>query len=129
MVTVFRDAMRRLRGQVLGWGIGLALVALLLVTMYDSIAENVDQLEGYLEAFPEEFTAFFGDFSTFATAEGFLGVEFFSYMPLILGIFAALMGSGLLVSDEEAGTLDVAVGRIEFHAAELLQVGRLGLDE
>ena len=28
-----------------------------------------------------------------------------------------------------AGPLDVAVGRVELHAAQLLQVGRLGVDE
>jgi ABC-2 type transport system permease protein len=111
MITVFRYSLRRLRGQVLGWGIGLALLGLLLVSMYDSIASNIGALEDYLEVFPEEFAAFFGDFTAFGTPEGFLGVEFFSYMPLILGIFAVLIGSGLLVSDEESGRLDLIMAQ------------------
>ena len=110
MLTVFRYSLRTLRGQILGWGIGLALVGMMLVSMYDSIAASADELEAYLEVFPEEFMAFFGEFTSFSTPEGYLGIEFFSYMPLILGIFSVLIGSGLLVSDEEAGTLDLILG-------------------
>lgn len=107
MITVFRHALRRFRGQILGWGIGLALLAMLLVSVYDSFEAEQEQLQALMEAYPPEFTAFFGDLSDFATPEGFLSVEFFSYMPLILGIFAVLIGSGLLVGDEEQGTLDL----------------------
>lgn len=107
MVTVFRYTMRRFRGQILGWGIGLALLAMLLISVYDSFAAQQEQFEALIDVYPPEFTAFFGDLSGFATPEGFLSIEFFSYMPLILGIFAVLVGSGLLVSDEEQGTLDL----------------------
>ena len=107
-MTVFRYTLRRFRGQILGWGIALALVGLLIVPLYDSFAAEAEQLEDLFELYPAELMAFFGDFSTmFATAEGFVSVEFFSFMPLVLGIFAVLTGSGLLVSDEENGRLDL----------------------
>lgn len=124
MVTVFRTTMRRFRGQILGWGIGLALLAMLLVSVYDSFAAQQEQFEALIDAYPPEFTAFFGDLSGFATPEGFVSIEFFSYMPLILGIFAVLVGSGLLVSDEEQGTLDLIlahpVSRTALFAGRLL---------
>jgi ABC-2 type transport system permease protein len=108
MMAVFRYTLRRFRGQILGWGIALALLGVLLVSMYDSFAVQQEQFEDLLELYPPELTAFFGDMSSmFATPEGFVSVEFFSFMPLVLGIFAVLMGSGLLVSDEENGTLDL----------------------
>ncbi len=107
MITVFRYTLRRYRGQIIGWGIGLALLGLLLVSMFDTIGSQTDALNEYLSVFPEEFTAFFGDFTDFGTPEGFVGVEFFSYMPIIIGIFAVMIGSGMLVSDEENGTLDL----------------------
>jgi len=66
-----------------------------------------EQFEQLLQNYPPEFTAFFGDFTQFATPEGFLSAEYFSIMPIILGIFAVLAGSGLLASDEENGTLDL----------------------
>ncbi|MBM4467345.1 MAG: hypothetical protein FJ014_17625 [Chloroflexi bacterium] len=107
MMTIFRYALRRLRGQILGWGIAFALLGVLLVSMYDTIAAQQEQIEDLLKFYPQEFTAFFGDFSAFGTAEGFLSIELLSYMPVILGIFAVLTGSGLLVSDEENGQLDL----------------------
>lgn len=73
--------------------------------------------------YPTEFTAFLGDMSTFATPEGFVSLEFFSYMPLILGIFGVLMGSGLLASDEEQGMLDLIIAHPVSRTA--LFVGRL----
>jgi ABC-2 type transport system permease protein len=89
MRAEFTSTFRKLRGQIFGWGLALFL------------------LLGYMESFPKEFTAFFGDMTRMGTPQGYLNVEYFSYMPLLLGIFAVLAGSGLIVSDEEAGRLDV----------------------
>lgn len=109
MRTVFQYTLSRFRGQILGWGIAILLLGLMLMWFYPSIAEQQENLEQLLEIYPPELSAFFGDLSAMATPEGFLSVEYFSYMPLILGIFAVLMGSGLLVSDEENGTLDLVL--------------------
>jgi len=110
MLTIFRYTLRRFWGQILGWGIALALLAALIVGMYDSIADQQAQFEVLLESYPPELMAFFGadDFATsLFTPEGFISVELFSWMPIVIGIFAVLMGSGLLVGDEEKGTLDL----------------------
>ncbi len=109
MVTVLRYGLRQFRGQMIGWGIGLALLGLLLMWFYPTIAEQQDLLEQLMEAYPPEFFAFFGGLADFTTAEGFLSVELFSYLPLVLGIFAVLGGSGLLASGEEQGTLDLVL--------------------
>jgi ABC-2 type transport system permease protein len=107
MKTIFRYRLARLRGQILGWGIGLALYALVIAQFYGTIVEQQEQFEELLDAYPQEMMAFFGDLDDFATPSGYLGVEYFSYMPLIVGIFAVLIGSGLLASDEENGRLDL----------------------
>ncbi len=110
MLTVFWYTLRRFRGQILGWGIALALLAALIVGMYDSIADQQAQFEILLESYPPELMAFMGadDMATsMFTPEGFVSYEFFSWMPIVIGIFAVLMGSGLLASDEEKGTLDL----------------------
>src|SRR5262249_26546491 len=49
----------------------------------------------------------FGDPSKLTSPAGFLSLAFFSYLPLVLGVFAVLGGSGLLAADEESGTLDL----------------------
>ena len=123
MMTIFRYTLRRFRGQILGWGLALALLGLLLISMYDSFAAEQEQFEELLKIYPSEITAFIGDVSSMATPEGWVSLEFFSYMPLILGIFAVLTGSGLLVSDEENGRLDLIMAHPVSRAA--LFLGRL----
>jgi len=109
MWTVFRQSLERGWGQVLGWGLSLGALAGYLVKFYDTIAEQRASFELLLQSYPRELFAFFGDMETMFTPEGFLNVEFFSYMPLILGIHAVLAGSGLLAADEEAGVLDLVL--------------------
>ncbi len=123
MMTIFRYTLRRFRGQILGWGIALALLAVLLISMYDSFAGEQEQLAELLAVYPPEISAFMGDISTMSTPEGWVSLEFFSYMPLILGIFGVLMGSGLLVSHEESGTLDLIMAHPVSRTA--LFMGRL----
>jgi len=108
MLTTLRYTFVWLRGQILGWGLGIAALGLILVPFYDP-----EILEDYLkmaESLPSEFLAFFGgDISTLTTPEGFLGMYSFSMLPVIIGIFAVIVGSGLFASDEESGRLDLIV--------------------
>jgi ABC-2 type transport system permease protein len=110
-LTVFGYTLRRLRGQILGWGIALGLMAMLVVSIYGVFADQQAQFDQILEAYPPELMAFFGiDTATTSmfSPEGFISVEFFSFIaPIALGIFAVLTGSGLLAGDEEKGTLDL----------------------
>lgn len=110
MYPIFLQAFSRSRGTIVGWGLSLGLLAMYLMPFYDTLAEQKETLQTLLTSYPPELLAFFGDMSnltTLFTPEGYLGFEFFSFMPLVLGIFAILAGSGLLVSDEESGTLDL----------------------
>jgi ABC-2 type transport system permease protein len=107
MWVLFGHALNRFRGQILGWGITLGVLSAYLLTFYDTLIEQRAQLEQLLASYPPELLAFFGDIGTMFTPAGYLTVEFFSYMPLILGVFAILAGSGLLVGDEESGVLDL----------------------
>jgi ABC-2 type transport system permease protein len=109
MWTVFRQSLERGWGQVLGWGLSLGVLGGYLVKFYDTIAAQQAAYEQLLRSFPQELFAFFGDMDALFTPDGFLHVEFFSYMPLILGIHAILAGSGLLAADEESGVLDLVL--------------------
>ncbi len=110
MWTVFRHAVARSRGSILGWGLTLGLLSMWLTSFYDSLAKNKAELDKLLSVYPKEIFAFFGGFTDFFSPEGFLNVELYSYMPLVLGIFAVLAGSGLLADDEEKGFLDLLMG-------------------
>lgn len=104
----FRHTLRRLRGQIIGWGVGLALYGLFMGGMYDTI-NQIEGLEELIATYPPELTAFFGDMAALASPRGYFGVYFALYVPLIVGIFAVSAAAGLLAGDEERGTLDLTL--------------------
>ncbi len=123
MTAIYRQTMRRLSGQVLGWGIAIALISAGIASFYTTIATQRESLELLLNSYPPELLAFFGDATAVFTPAGFLGVELFALMPLILGIFAIITGSGLLAADEENGTLDLylahPISRLQLYTGRL----------
>ena len=109
MITIFKHALSKNRGAILGWGLTLALLAMMFALFFDSISANGAQFQALLETYPKELIAFFSASGAFdmTTAEGFLSIEYFSFMPLVIGVFAVIAGSGVLVADEESGVLDL----------------------
>ncbi len=109
MTTIFRYTLARSRGQMLGWGVALFLLGLMAVARYDLMRENQESIQQILQSSAGRFAALFGDVNRIMTPAGFLSLAFFSYLPLILGVYAILAGSGLLAADEENGTLDLVL--------------------
>ena len=108
MFAEFTHILRRLRGHIVGWGIAVAALGLLIVAFYGVFQERQADFLKMIEGYPPEFLAFFGgNAASLAKPEGFLGMYGFSLLPLIVGIFAVIAGSGLLASDEESGRLDL----------------------
>jgi len=124
MMTIFRYTLGKFLGQVAGWGLSLAILGGYLLTFYDVVLEQGGALMRLIEGYPPELLAFFGDMSKLLTPGGFLHTELFSYMPLIVGFFSLLAGSGLLAGDEENGTLDLVlahpVSRMSFFTGRWL---------
>jgi ABC-2 type transport system permease protein len=118
MLTTLRYALVQFRGQILGWGLGIAALGLILISFYDVFMEQQADFMQMLESYPPEFLAFFGgDAASMATPDGYLGMYGFSMLPVIVGIFALIAGSGLLASDEESGRLDLIVAHPVSRAA------------
>lgn len=110
--TTFRYTYKNLRSHMLGWGLGLALYGMMVVPIYDTMAAQMDQFQQMLASYPKEFLAFFGaNAASSITPAGYLQMYAFSMLPVIVGIFAILAGSGLIVSDEEHGRLDLIVAQ------------------
>jgi ABC-2 type transport system permease protein len=105
MFTELKFALGRLRGRILGWGLGLGIYSLWMVSLFADVSK-ID-IEAYLEAFPKEMMAFFGGIMELASPQGYLDTYYFNYMTLIVGILAIGVGAGLLVNDEERGILDL----------------------
>jgi len=139
MIATLRYTFAQLRGQILGWGLSLAAFGLMIVAFYDNFAAGQGQkMLEMVKAYPPEFLAFFGsDPASIVSPEGFLGMYAFSMLPPIFGIFAILVGSGLLATDEEQGRLDLILahpvsraglfwGRVAAFAAAALAICALG---
>lgn len=113
------------RGQIIGWGLGIAALGLLIGSFYSIFMERQEDFMQMVESYPPEFLAFFGgDATSLLTPEGYLGMYGFSMLPVIVGIFAVIVGSSLLAGDEERGRLDLIlsypIGRTNFFFGRLL---------
>jgi ABC-2 type transport system permease protein len=110
MFAEFKHTFRRMRGQMIGWGIGLTLYGLLMVSLYDSIV-GIEGFQELIASYPQELMAFFGDadFMAITTPKGYVGLYYFNYMTVIIGIFAVAACASLLVGDEEKGILDLVM--------------------
>lgn len=53
LITEFKHTLRRLRGQILGWGIGLALYGLMMGAMYDTV-NAIEGMQELLASYPKE---------------------------------------------------------------------------
>jgi ABC-2 type transport system permease protein len=121
--TIFGYALGRFRGQILGWGLILFLLGLMATARYDVMRENQAMVRQMMQGSMGQLIRMFGDPARLMTPGGFLSMSFFSYMPLVVGVFAVLAGSGLLAADEESGTLDLLLAHPVSRTA--LFLGRL----
>jgi ABC-2 type transport system permease protein len=117
MQTILKHSFLTSRGAVLAWGIGLALYGMFIMLYYDTMMASREAFERLIQSYPPELLIFFGGTIDLFSNPGFLQVYFFSYMPLVIGIFAVLAGSGLLVGDEESGVLDLLLAHPVSRAA------------
>jgi ABC-2 type transport system permease protein len=112
MLTLFFRKLYKNGLMILGWGLGLALLGYWMFDIYETMfVTNID-LQQMMAAFPEEMMAFFGgtDINIF-DPEGFLHIEFFSYIPIILGIVAVSGATNLIVKKEEEGSLELILAQ------------------
>ncbi|MDH3729913.1 MAG: ABC transporter permease [Acidimicrobiia bacterium] len=97
------------RRAMIGWMIGTALAALLVVAIYPIIRDTPEILD-LLESYPEAMLEMFGidDIDSYTSPPGFLETQLFStYVPLIFLIFAIGRGVSVLAGEERDRTLDV----------------------
>ena len=107
-LTTFRFAFLRSLWMLAGWGIPLFLLGAITAPFYDLVAENAEQLLAIIATLPPQLTAFIGgqEAARFLTPAGFLELRFFAFLPISIGIYGAVVGSGMLAADEERGVLD-----------------------
>jgi len=96
---------------ILGWGLGLGVLGYYLFDIYETLFVENANIEQLIGAFPDELMAFFGHTGDLFTPTSFLSLEFFSYMPILLGILAVSTASSLISKKEEDGTLEIILAQ------------------
>jgi ABC-2 type transport system permease protein len=111
MLAVYRHTLKHYTGQILGWGIALGLLCAYGLLLYDTLVDPTVQQQymQLISSYPPELMTFFGDMNQMFTPDGFLNTIFFSYIPIVIGIFSIFTGASLLVGDEEKGILDLVL--------------------
>jgi ABC-2 type transport system permease protein len=109
MINEFLHYFGRLRNQIVGWSIGAALYGLMMAYLWPSIKDLGDIIGQFIDMFPDIMVAMFENITMLATPKGYIDVYYFSYMHLMIAIFAISAGVGMLVSDEEKGFLDIVL--------------------
>ncbi len=90
---------------ILGWTIGLAAIAALLVSFYPAMHQD-DALGGLVQNMPAAFKGLIGSLADLSRFDTYIASQLFDIrLPLIAGIMAIILGIGLSVADEEKGEL------------------------
>lgn len=87
----------------------LSAFLLVFLAFYPSLADAGIDLDAYVDAFPPAFQEAFGIISI-ATIEGFLAVEFYQFVwLLLLGLYLAYVSGGTIASDVASGRMDLTL--------------------
>lgn len=107
--NIFLKTLRDYRYQIVGWGLGLAGLMVAQVLAYYNFFKGPDaekMTQDYKQT-AESFSFFFGKVYDVETLGGYIHFEIMIYLPVLLGIFAVMAGSGIIRGEEEKGSLDL----------------------
>ncbi|MBN2050916.1 MAG: ABC transporter permease subunit [Spirochaetales bacterium] len=98
----FFELKSRIKG-IIGWSLGLIAFGGLYISVYPEVAAQFRSLNdlAIYQAMGVEL----------ATFEGYLSSVVLGFLPILLGIYALLMGTGTLSGEEDAGTLELLMAK------------------
>ncbi|MEM4782319.1 MAG: ABC transporter permease subunit [Halalkalicoccus sp.] len=100
------EVRKRLKGTA-ALTVGIALLAAVFVAFFPSIAGSDVDIDAMLDAYPPALQEAFG-IATLSTVEGFLAVEIYQFVwLLLLGLYFAYSAAGLIASDVERDRMDL----------------------
>ena len=103
LTKTVRDHWRAL----LGWGIGMGLLAVFELAVYPSIRDRAGDMERLVAAYPEALKAMFG-LNDFTSGAGYISAELFSLVvPLLLVGLGVGFGAAATAGEEERKTIDL----------------------
>ena len=106
-MPILRKTLRDLRWQIIGYGVGLGVLAAFYVLLYPAFADQLGDFE-----LPEGYSAFIGDITDLSRPRAYFQAEFFSFMmPLLVVVFVVTASTALLAGEENHGTLELMLAQ------------------
>jgi ABC-2 type transport system permease protein len=105
---VFFETLRRSWKGMVYWGVGLGLMAWLQTIIVPDV-EALKKMADLMESLPPFLLQAFGttDITFMTTPEGYMTLQWFSWIVLILAVYAVLSGLNVTANEEERGTMDI----------------------
>lgn len=105
-LAILRRSLVELRWQIVWYGLGLGAYGSMMVWLYPSFEDTLQQLD-----YPEEYLKFFGAGGDLSRPSNFLATEFWSFAPIVFVIYAVVTSTGLLAGDEGHGSLEAVLAQ------------------
>ena len=116
-LAILRKTLRDLRWHTVGFGVGLGITAALILAIYPSYSDALEGVE-----LPEFYESLFGEgVADLSNPRNFIQIEYFSWAPILLAVFAIIAGTGALGGEESAGTLELLLAQPVSRRKVLLQ--------
>lgn len=109
MFNLFRKTMYDKRIFIIGWSLGLIILALLMILFFPAFKNfGFDQLLAGLPPELKSIKGLIGNLDSLKTISGYLGGQFFDIrMPMFISVFSIILAVGLSIKDEEDGYLRI----------------------
>lgn len=122
MTALALDLVRRTRVSLFWWLAGTLGMGVYVVFIYDTLGD-LETISDFYEQLPPALREFIGD-ADIGTIEGWLQIEFMSWLPLILAIYGGTFAAGMISREVEQRTVDFVLGlpisRMQFIGSRLL---------
>ena len=110
LTSVYLKTLHDLRGLILSWGIGLAAMAAINVTLFPTFQQLPDMM-GFLKNLPPGLKSLLGDLDAVLTLDGFLKLKLFDSLPMLLSILGISQGARALTGELEYKTCDLLLSQ------------------
>lgn len=104
------------------WMVGLLAMGAYVVAIYGSLG-GTEEFQELWSAYPESIRELVGDVNI-GTVDGWIHLEFMSWIPLVLGMYGGIFAAGNISKEAETRTTDFVLGlpvsRTEFMGSRLV---------
>lgn len=97
--SIYLKTLYNLRGQILGWSLGIGFVAFITMVLYNSFDQA--GIESVISSMPESLKSLVGSVEDFKTIPGFIGQQVFGPNGYILAVAASILMALSISANEE----------------------------